>query len=119
MRDPCRADEPEPKLSPKNLGFLAGIRVVELADELGEYCGRVLSGLGAEVIKVEPPGGEVTRSYGPFYHDEPPPDRSLYFWHYNLGKKSIILDLDDARDRETFLALSDSADIVLDTRPRN
>ena len=39
-------------------GFLAGIRVIELADELGEYCGKLLAGLGADVIKVEPPQGE-------------------------------------------------------------
>src|SRR5713101_1388157 len=58
--------------------FLAGCRVIELADELGEYCGKVLAGLGADVIKVEPPGGEPTRKYGPFYEDRPGPDRSLY-----------------------------------------
>ena len=45
--------------------FLPGIRVIEIADELGEYCGKVLAGLGADVIKIEPLGGEVTRSYGP------------------------------------------------------
>jgi crotonobetainyl-CoA:carnitine CoA-transferase CaiB-like acyl-CoA transferase len=57
--------------------FLNGVRVIELADELGEYCGKVLAGLGADVIKIEPRGGEKTRSYGPFYNDEPHPNRSL------------------------------------------
>jgi crotonobetainyl-CoA:carnitine CoA-transferase CaiB-like acyl-CoA transferase len=74
--------------------FLGGIRVLELADELGEYCGKVLAGVGADVIKVEPPGGEATREYGPFYHDTPHPDRSLYFWHYNFGKLGVVIDLD-------------------------
>ena len=80
-------------------GFLGGIRVLEIGDELGEYCGKVLAGLGADVVRVEPPGGEATRRFGPFYHDEPDPDRSLYFWHYNLGKRSVVLDLDAAEGR--------------------
>jgi crotonobetainyl-CoA:carnitine CoA-transferase CaiB-like acyl-CoA transferase len=92
--------------------------VLEIADELGEYCGKVLAGLGADVVKVEPPGGEVTRGYGPFYHDEPHPDRSLYFWHYNFGKRSMVLDLDDAAGQERFRALAANADVVIETRPR-
>ncbi|CAN5201974.1 hypothetical protein BH09ACT6_BH09ACT6_04920 [soil metagenome] len=100
-------------------GFLSGIRVIELADELGEFCGRVLAGLGAEVIKVEPPAGEITRSYGPFYHDVEHPDRSLYFWHYNLGKQSISIDLDSSEGQAEFLQLCNSADIVIDTRHRD
>ncbi|WP_236794745.1 CaiB/BaiF CoA-transferase family protein [Amycolatopsis sp. GM8] len=98
-------------------GFLDGIRVIEIGDELGEYCGKVLAGLGADVVRVEPRGGEVTRTYGPFYHDEPHPDRSLYFWHHNLGKRSITLDLDDAADRDRFAALAATADVLLDSRP--
>ncbi len=99
-------------------GFLDGIRVLEIGDELGEYCGKVLAGLGADVVRVEPPGGEATRQYGPFYHDEPDPSRSLYFWHYNLGKRSVELDLDTAAGRQGFAQLAAAADVVLDTRPR-
>ena len=99
-------------------GFLGGIRVLEIGDELGEYCGKVLAGLGADVVRVEPPGGEPTRMYGPFYHDKPDPDRSLYFWHYNLGKRSVVLDLDVAEGREQFARLAGEADVVLDCRPR-
>jgi crotonobetainyl-CoA:carnitine CoA-transferase CaiB-like acyl-CoA transferase len=98
--------------------FLNGLRVLELADELGEYCGKVLAGLGADVIKIEPPGGENTRCYGPFYHDDPHPNRSLYFWHYNFGKRSAVLDFDLSSDRETFLSLVETADVVIDTRHR-
>ena len=53
--------------------FLNGLRVIEFADELGEHCGKVLAGFGADVIKVEPPGGEKTRGYGPFHNDQPHP----------------------------------------------
>ena len=61
-------------------GPLTGVRVIELADEQAEYCGLTLAGLGAEVIKVEPPGGNPTRRIGPFYQDREDPERSLFFW---------------------------------------
>lgn len=99
-------------------GFLTGIRVVELADELGEYCGRLLAGLGADVIKVEPPAGERTRSYGPFYRDIMHPDRSLHYWHYNLGKRGAVIDLDQADGIKFFRDLVATADVVIDARPR-
>ncbi len=69
--------------------LLSGVRVVEIADERAEYVGLLLAGLGADVIKVEPPGGSPTRSIGPFYEDKPDPERSLFFWNYNRGKRSI------------------------------
>ena len=99
-------------------GPLAGIRVIELADEQGEYCGLTLAGLGAEVIKIEPPGGNATRRIGPFYEDKEGPERSLFFWYYNRGKKSITLDLQQQKDRERFRALLASADILLESTPK-
>jgi crotonobetainyl-CoA:carnitine CoA-transferase CaiB-like acyl-CoA transferase len=99
--------------------FLNGIRVIELADELGEYCGKVLAGLGADVIKVEPPGGEKTRGYGPFHDDEPHPNRSLHFWHYNFGKRGVVLDLESEAGARQFRRLAETADIVIDTRRRD
>jgi crotonobetainyl-CoA:carnitine CoA-transferase CaiB-like acyl-CoA transferase len=97
---------------------LDGIRVIELADEQAEYCGLTLAGLGAEVIKVEPPGGSSTRRIGPFYEDREGPERSLFFWQYNRGKKSIVLDLQAAKDRARFTELVGSADILLESTPR-
>ncbi|MFD7880139.1 CaiB/BaiF CoA transferase family protein [Streptomyces sp. NPDC059766] len=98
--------------------YLDGVRILELADEVGEYCGKLLAGLGADVVKVEPPGGEATRTYGPFYgDDEGNPDGSLHFWHYNHGKRGITLDLDTAAGREAFAGLARTADVILDTRP--
>lgn len=96
-------------------GMLDGLRVIELSDELGEYCGLLLAGLGAEVIKVEPPSGSPTRMFGPFVNDEPGLERSLHFWAYNRGKKSVVLDLDDSEaDRARLEELLSSADIFLD-----
>ena len=100
-------------------GFLGGLRVLEVGSELGEYCGKLLAGLGADVVRIEAPGGDPTRKIGPFYHDQEHPDRSLYFWHYNFAKRSVVLDLDSVRGQEDFKRLARSADIVLDTRPRD
>ncbi len=61
-------------------GPLAGVRVVELCDELGQLAGKLLADMGAEVIKVEPPGGSPARAIGPFVRDIPGPNRSLNFW---------------------------------------
>jgi crotonobetainyl-CoA:carnitine CoA-transferase CaiB-like acyl-CoA transferase len=99
-------------------GPLTGIRVIELADEQAEYCGLTLAGLGADVIKVEPPGGNSTRRIGPFYQDQEGPERSLFFWQYNRGKRSIVLDLRQRDDRERFRSLVATADILLESTPR-
>lgn len=100
-----------------NRTYLAGVRVVELADEQGEFCGRLLAALGADVIKVEPPGGAPTRRIGPFAGDADDPEASLYFWHYNLGKRSVVIDLETAAGRDDFRALVDTADVLLETCP--
>ena len=83
-------------------GMLAGLRVVEIADERAEYTGLLLAGLGAEVIKIEPPEGNATRRIGPYLDDRPGLERSLFFWNYNRNKKSVVLDLRErARARGT------------------
>jgi crotonobetainyl-CoA:carnitine CoA-transferase CaiB-like acyl-CoA transferase len=97
---------------------LAGIRVIELADEQAEYCGLTLAGLGADVIKVEPPGGNPTRRIGPFYEDKPDLERSLFFWQYNRGKRSIVLDLEKEQDRDRFRSLVAAADVLLESTPK-
>jgi benzylsuccinate CoA-transferase BbsE subunit len=94
---------------------LDGLRVVEFTDELGSYCGRLLADLGAEVIKVEPPGGGRQRHTPPFYTSvEPGPDTSLAFWVHNTSKKSVVLDLDTSEGRGFAHALALSADVVLE-----
>ena len=72
-----------------------GIRVVELSDDpAGELAGHHLAALGAEVVKVEPPGGAPSRHVGPFAGGVPDPDASLAFWFYNGNKRSVVVDLD-------------------------
>src|SRR3954465_9728342 len=95
-------------------GMLRGLRVIEIADERAEYAGLLLAGLGAEVIKIEPPEGNATRRIGPFLADEPGLERSLFFWNYNRNKKSVVLDLQNAAGQEHLLRLIGGADILLD-----
>src|SRR5438874_2942758 len=96
---------------------LKGVRVIELADRWGEFCGRLLAGLGAEVIKVEPPGGAPSRRIGPFYEGTPGPERSLHFWQYNLGKKGVTLNLESAGGQDLLRRLLATADVVLESYP--
>ncbi len=107
--EPSRADRP---------GALSGLRVIELADEQAEYCGLTLAGLGADVIKVEPPGGSPTRRIGPFYKDREDPEGSLFFWHYNRGKRSVVLDLTKEPDVTRLRTLLATADILLESTPK-
>ena len=96
-------------------GPLSGLRVLELADDKGQFCGKLMADLGADVVKVEPPGGETTRSVGPFLNDIPDPNRSLSFWHYNTSKRGVTLNLESNEGRGLFLRLAGKADIVLET----
>lgn len=98
-------------------GALEGVRVVELASELGAFAGKLLGDLGADVVLVEPPGGHATRRYGPFAGDVDDPERSLFFWHYNTSKRSVVLDLDAEAGRASFAKLVAGADVVLEAEP--
>ena len=83
-------ERPAPSDAP---GPLAGLRVLELGGEQADYAGLLCAGLGATVVKVEPPDGSRSRQIGPFHGGDPDPERSLYFWGYNRGKRSVIIDL--------------------------
>ena len=78
---------PAPADQPLKPGMLSGLRVVEIADELAEYCGLLLAGLGAEVIKIEPPEGSPTRRIGPFFGDDRGP-----------GAVAVLLGLQPRQD---------------------
>jgi len=96
-------------------GPLAGLRVLELADEKGQFCGKLLADLGADVVKIEPPGGELCRHIGPFLDDIPHPERSLSFWYYNTSKRGITLDLETAAGSRLFGRLAAASDVILET----
>jgi crotonobetainyl-CoA:carnitine CoA-transferase CaiB-like acyl-CoA transferase len=73
---------------------LSDLRVVELAQGIaGPYCGKLFADLGAEVIKVEPLDGDLSRRLGPFPDDDPDPETSGLYLHLNTGKKSVTLDV--------------------------
>lgn len=89
---------------------LAGFRVVDLADEKGEMCGRMLADLGADVVRVEPPGGARSRKLPPFAGGT-----SLFFAYRNLGKRGVVLDLAQAQDREKLHGLLAGADALIES----
>ncbi|MGF7239267.1 MAG: CaiB/BaiF CoA transferase family protein [Frankia sp.] len=93
----------------------AGLAVVELAsDPAGEFTGKQLADLGADVIKVETPEGSPTRRVGPFANGVRGADTSLAFWFYNTGKRGVVLDdsPDGRAARDTLIA---KADVLLTT----
>jgi len=98
----------------KGAGPLAHIRVVELTDLRGAFAGRLLADLGADVIKVEPPGGDPGRLRPPFVDDRPGPHRSLPFLFRNANKRGATIDLHDADGWHRFLALCDAADVLIE-----
>src|SRR5215207_5470301 len=94
--------------------MLGPYRVVDLTDARAELATFVLAGLGADVIKVEPPGGSRSRLERPIAEGEPASLASLQFHAYNRGKRSVVLDLDRPEDRVDLLALVASADFVFE-----
>jgi crotonobetainyl-CoA:carnitine CoA-transferase CaiB-like acyl-CoA transferase len=95
--------------------MLSPYRVLDLTTERGLLCGQLLGDMGADVIKVEPPGGSPARGLGPFLNDQPHPDRSLYWWAYNRNKRSITLDIDRPEGRELLKRLVAGSDFLLES----
>jgi crotonobetainyl-CoA:carnitine CoA-transferase CaiB-like acyl-CoA transferase len=94
---------------------LDGLRVLDLADEKGLPCTKFLADAGADVVKIEPPGGDATRKREPFAGDDPGPERSLYFLHHNANKRGVTLDLATAEGQDLFRQLAKTADVVVET----
>ena len=93
-------------------GPLDGVRVLDLSQVVsGPICGRVLSDLGADVVKVEPPEGDVIRTLEPRVGDEPV---SVYFTWANAGKRSVSIDVRTPRGSDLVRALADTSDVVLE-----
>ncbi|MBI4498091.1 MAG: CoA transferase [Chloroflexi bacterium] len=98
-------------------GSLANLRVLDLAGPMGAYCTKLLAGLGADVIKIEPSQGDVLRARGPFYQGVRDPEASLAFWHYHASKRSVTLNLELPQGQDLFRRLARTADIVVETFP--
>ncbi|MCA9823239.1 MAG: CoA transferase [Dehalococcoidia bacterium] len=96
-------------------GPLTGYRVLDFSDEKGQLAGRLMAEMGADVIKVEPRGGDPTRQNGPHFRDEPADNHSLYWWAMNAGKRSITLELKLETGRDLLRRLVAISDVVIET----
>ena len=97
--------------------FLSPYRVLDLTDERGILCGKILADLGADVVQVEPPGGSAARNIGPFYHDEVHPEKSLFWWAYAANKRGITLNLHTADGAELLRGLVKDAHFLIESFP--
>jgi crotonobetainyl-CoA:carnitine CoA-transferase CaiB-like acyl-CoA transferase len=95
--------------------ILKSRRVLDLTDDKGFLCGKILADLGADVIKIEKPGGDVSRRRGPFYQGIPDPEKNLYWFAYNINKKGITLDIESEKGRQIFTKLAQKADFVIES----
>ena len=97
--------------------MLQGCRALDLTDEKGFLCGKILADLGVDVIKVEKPGGDPSRRIGPFWHDIVHPEKSLYWFAYNSDKRGITLNIETADGREIFKKLVKTSDFIIESFP--
>lgn len=95
--------------------MLSPYRVLDLTTERGLLCGQILADLGADVIKVEPPGGSSARKLGPFYQDQEEAENSLYWWAYNRNKRAITLDITKTEGQEILRRLAKSAHFLVES----
>ncbi len=96
-------------------GNLDGFRILDLTSEPGFLAGKLLGDLGADVIKVEPRGGDPARQRAPFVGSTADSERSILWLALNTSKRGITLNLDTARGREIFLSLCRHADAVIES----
>jgi benzylsuccinate CoA-transferase BbsE subunit len=96
---------------------LGGRRVLEIADASGAYCGKLLADMGADVIKIERPGGDAARAAPPFRGGGAGPERSLPFLYANTSKRAVTLDLEREAGAALFRRLARGADCVIETLP--
>lgn len=93
-------------------------RVLDLTDDKGFLCGKILADLGMDVIKVEPPRGDPARKICPFYKNSPHPEKSLNWFAFNTNKRGITLDIGTLDGREIFKRLVQGSDFVIESFDR-
>jgi len=96
---------------------LSPYRALDLTDEKGFLCGKILGDLGADVIKVERPGGDPARNIPPFLSDIPHPEKSLHWFVYNTSKRGITLNIETTDGKDIFQRLVKTADFVIESLP--
>ena len=90
-------------------------RVLDLTTERGLLCGQILADLGADVIKIEPPGGSSARKLGPFYQDQEDAENSLYWWAYNRNKRGVTLDITRSEGQDMLRRLAQGAKFLIES----
>jgi crotonobetainyl-CoA:carnitine CoA-transferase CaiB-like acyl-CoA transferase len=99
-------------------GVLSGVKVLDLSEDIaGSFCARLLADYGADALKLEPPGGAALRRMGPFYHDDPHPEKSLFFLVLNLNKKGTTLNLKTSAGQTILKRLAQHVDVIVETYP--
>lgn len=95
---------------------LDDVKVLDLSQGLaGPICAKILADFGADVVKVEPPGGDAARALAPHFGNDPHPEKSLVFLLANLNKRGVRLDLDDAEGRELLRRMARTSDIIVES----
>ena len=98
------------------IGPLDGVKVLDLSEDIaGSFCARLLADYGADVLKLEPPQGSALRRMPPFFHDDPHPEKSLFFLALNLNKKSATLNLENSAGRTNFRRLVPHVDVIIES----
>ena len=97
-------------------GVLEGVKVLDLSEDLaGSFCARLLADYGADVLKLEPPRGAVLRRMRPFFHDDPHPEKSLFFLVMNLNKKGATLNLETTTGQSILKQLARRVDVIVES----
>jgi crotonobetainyl-CoA:carnitine CoA-transferase CaiB-like acyl-CoA transferase len=102
-------------LENKSRSLLKNYRVLDMTDEKGLLCGKILADLGADVVKIEKPGGDDSRRFGPFFKGDIHPEKSLSWFALNLNKRGVTLNLEAEDGRSLLKRLVSNADFVIES----
>ncbi|PKB72888.1 MAG: hypothetical protein BZY75_04675 [SAR202 cluster bacterium Io17-Chloro-G7] len=98
------------------VGVLEGVKVLDLSEDIaGSFCARLLADYGADVLKLEPPGGATLRKMGPFFGDDPHLEKSLFFLVMNLNKKGATLNLETDTGKSLLKLLAQHVDVIIES----